>query len=66
VEVAHVRRDGGHFRQEAPHATQVDDDARQEARASGGQRARERKKNRKESECESGRAKNTKKIKFCE
>jgi hypothetical protein len=40
--VIHVRRDAGHFRQDAPHATQVDDDALQEASASGGQRAREK------------------------
>jgi hypothetical protein len=32
VEVARVRRDGGHFRQEAPHATQGDDDVRQRER----------------------------------
>jgi hypothetical protein len=32
VEVAHVRRDGGHFRQEAPHVTRGDDDVRQSER----------------------------------
>jgi hypothetical protein len=33
-EVAHVRRDAGHFLQDAPHATQMVDENLQEANAS--------------------------------
>jgi hypothetical protein len=55
VEVAYVRRDAGHFRQDAPHATQMVDENLQEASASA---IRVRAStNKTESECDSVRAK---------
>jgi hypothetical protein len=69
VEVVHVCRDGGHFRQEGHHVAQGDYHVLQEVRAIGGlhakggrkEKKRKKRKNirKRKSECESGRAKNT-------